>query len=644
MSDGQVNLYRAGDAEPVVYATEELARYLRMMDDVDVEIQGFGERRPWACAGIRLGLLSDFGIEQHSVAKLDDRIYVDVSALEGIVAGSNPRSVLLAAYRFLEEVGCRWVRPGKDGEYVPRRDLAQLAVQLDETPSYRYRGMCIEGAVSYENVEDSIDWAPKVGLNSYFLEFIVPYTFFDRWYRHLNNPYKEPEGLTVEKVVDFRQRLEREIKKRGLLYHAVGHGWTCEPFGIEGLGWDSEEYPVSNQVSPYLAEVDGRRAIYKGIPLNTQLCYSNADARQAVVDFALRTVQEKDNIDVLHVWLADGVNNHCECPDCRDTLPSDYYVQLLNEIDAAFTQHGIDVKIAFVVYVDLLWAPQRARFNNPDRFVLLFAPISRSYSEPYDLELSGVELPEYERNQLRFPSDIRENLAHLKAWQQTFHGDAFTYEYYFMWDHYFDPAYYEAAKVIHADVQKLARAGLNGIISDQTQRAFFPTGFGMYVLAKSLWDDRVSFTALAKAYFAAAFGPDGEACRKYMARLSKLFDPPYLRGDSVSGLQGEKKMRSISAARKLGTIPEQISAFEPVIERNLESDQACWNKSWGYLSYHATIATMLALAFKARAEGKPRQARDRWGEVADFVQRHEDAVQPALDVFEFVRTLDPLFR
>jgi hypothetical protein len=645
--------------EAITFAAHELAKYLLMMDDIQVEVRPAEQLASPAQGALYLGLVDDFGMEAHvDIPRFDDRVHARVTpGLQGIIAGTNARSVLLAVYRFLEAAGCRWVRPGPHGEVVPRCEVRALSIQFDETPSYRYRGMCIEGAVSYENMAESIDWLPKVGLNSYFSEFIVPYTFFDRWYRHLNNKYKEPEELTLEQVVAFRQRLEQELGKRGLLYHSVGHGWTCEPFGIPGLGWDPKRYDVDDEVRSYLAEVNGKRDIWRGIPLNTQLCLSNAEARKAVVDYAVRHVQQNESTDVLHVWLADSSNNHCECADCRDTLPADFYVRLLNEMDAAFTQAGIDTKIAFIAYLDLLWPPQHERFNNPDRFVLLFAPISRTYSKSYDLDTSQVNLAPYKRNKLSFPSDIAENLAYLERWQEIFRGDAFTYEYYFMWDHYFDPAYYETAKIIHQDVKKLKLVGLNGIVSDQTQRAYFPTGFGMYVLAKTLWDDQVAFDDLADAYFEAAFGPDGGLCRAYMAQLSQLFDPPYLRGDVIDGeevsdkgdshtwiLDGGHAALSRQASRKLAQIPGVVDAFQPIIERNLAATDRCWAKSWEYLTYHSEVARLLALAFKARAEGDRDSARAFWERASDYVQRSEDALQPVLDVFEFVHTLGHQFR
>jgi hypothetical protein len=643
------------DDEPVRFAAEELARYMARMDVQAHPAIRASSGGAASESGIRLGLFSDFDMDlpPGDDPLFDDRIYVEIEDLNGVIAGSNPRSVLMGVYRYLESAGCRFVRPGPEGEFLPAADLSRHVVELEDAPSYRHRGVCIEGAVSVENMLENIDWAPKAGLNSYMLEFMVPYTFFDRWYRHLGNPYKTPEPLTVGMVEEFKARMEREIVRRGLAYHTAGHGWTCEPLGIPGLSWDSGDYPVSDEVRPLLAAVNGVRDVYRGIPLNTNLCYSNPEARRRVVEYAVQYVQGHPYITALHIWLADDANNHCECPACRDTLPSDFYVKLLNEMDAAFTARGLGTKLVFIAYLDLLWPPEKQRFANPDRFLLLFAPISRSYSRSYDLETAGIAPPPYVRNQLRFPANIAQNLAYLREWQKLFAGDAFTYEYYFMWDCYFDPGYWEAAKVLNEDVKKLRAIGLNGIVSDQTQRSFFPTGFGMHVMARTLWDSRATVESLAADYFPAAFGADGESTRAYLAEMSRLFDPPYLRGDRsphpedadvhVWILQPDASDPNAEAAAKLARIPALIDGFLPVIERNLGDPDPCRARSWALLRLHADLARGLAQAFQHRAQGDAVAARAAWLATADHAQRNEDFLQPDLDVFEFVHTLGRKF-
>ena len=160
------------------------------------------------------------------------------------------------------------------------------------------------------------------------------------------------------------------------------------------------------------------------------------------------------------------------------------------------------------------------------------------------------EIPPYVRNRVAVPGEYRrEPRVFARRGKTLFDGDAFTYEYYFMWDCYFDPGYWEAAKVLNEDVKKLRQIGLNGIVSDQTQRSFFPTGFGMYVMARTLWDESVDVDGLAAEYFPAAFGADGEAARAYLAEMSRLFDPPYLRGNRTH--RGEDEHVWILAARRL---------------------------------------------------------------------------------------------
>lgn len=104
------------------YAAEELKKYLRMMmpegGEIDISLD------PEAKDGFRLGLLEDFGLPSEAEdTVLDDVLHVDTTEEGGILAGSNPRSVLFSVYRFLRENGCRWLYPGVDGDYVPMKDI-----------------------------------------------------------------------------------------------------------------------------------------------------------------------------------------------------------------------------------------------------------------------------------------------------------------------------------------------------------------------------------------------------------------------------------------------------------------------------------------------------------------------------------------
>ena len=56
------------------------------------------------------------------------------------------------------------------------------------------------------------------------------------------------------------------------------------------------------------------------------------------------------------------------------------------------------------------------------------------------------------------------------------------------------------------------------------------------------------------------------------------------------------------------------------------------------------FARDLARALQARAEGDVPTAQAHWEEAADYARRHEPAVQPALDVYEFIATMGRRFR
>lgn len=100
------NIYKITSNPVVDFAAEELKKYLRMMMPRCGEIPI--AYKPDATDGFRLGLMSDFGLDTGEAEdiELDDILHIDADAMGGIIAGDNPRSVLLAVYKYLTLNGC----------------------------------------------------------------------------------------------------------------------------------------------------------------------------------------------------------------------------------------------------------------------------------------------------------------------------------------------------------------------------------------------------------------------------------------------------------------------------------------------------------------------------------------------------------
>lgn len=568
-----------GSNPTVKYAYEELARLLKSMDSsLYIDLHVYNER-----IANKKGILW-LGMDGSVKSSEQDEICIDVKDGTGIITGSNPRSVLIAAYRFMTELGCRFLYPGADGEIVPVRKLteSQLCVYVKEKPSFNHRGVCVEGAFGYVHARNMVEWLPKVGMNALFIQLRVPGAFFRRVYGQDPNFANVP--LTDEDVPAIVSRIEEDLVLRDLHYHAMGHGWTCETFGMPTTDWEVYTGEVPEETKQYLAQVDGVRDLWKGKPLNTNLCYSNPVVRERLTDAVVDYCKEHPSVNYLHFWLADDKNNHCECEKCQEKIPSDYYVILLNEMDQKLTAAGIETKVVCLVYEDLLWAPESETIQNPDRFTLMFAPVSRTYTHSYaefDSSKTFEDTP-YVRNRLTMPSSVEELVAKLPKWREQFNGDSFDFDYHLMWDHFTDPGYWECARILHADVTNLDKLYLDGLISCQSLRVAFPTGLPMYAMAKGLWDKTSKFEDVSLEYFTASFGEDADLVEGYLSTLSKLFDPAYMRGDKVKDVAGQ--------TANYKKAKEVIQKF---------SDEHIFHKAdsspyWKNLAYHADLSLRYA--------------------------------------------------
>lgn len=604
-----------GNNNPTIqYATDELEKYLLLIcSDVDnINIQLY---------------VDEFDVDNKD---FDDVFAIKIIKNKGYIKGSNERSILLGVYKLLYELGCRWIRPSLDGEIIPKRDIDDINVVLFQKASYRHRGIVIEGGNSYKNVFDIIEWLPKLGYNSYFIQFQQAYTFFEKWYKHDGNPTIAAEDFDIETATKFTRQLENEIKKRGLIYHAVGHGWTSESIGIAGLGWNEDAVAIEAQQIELLAQIDGQREFWHNIPMNTNLCYSNPQVQEKMTDYILEYLKNHTNIDMLHVWLADEFNNHCECSECSKKIPTDFYIQILNKLDVKLTNENIDTKIVLLQYFELLWPPQTEHIKNQNRFLYMFAPISRIFSKSFkNMELKSIDIPKYERNKIVLPKKLEENVVFLKQWQKQLQSDCFDFDYHLGRAHYGDLGYYHISRIIYEDIQALHKLGLNGLLSCQEQRCFFPTGLPNYVMGLTLWNSDLAFEDIVQDYFSSAFGLNAESVKDYLQTLSTLSDIDYW--------HARKEWYMPELAENFHKIEKVVKDFEVVINENIEINKDAVKKSWEYLKYHMNYSILFSKSMAEKCKGNDEKANEFWTEFVNYIRQIELNVQPVLDVYRIVQ-------
>ena len=145
-------------------------------------------------------------------------------------------------------------------------------------------------------------------------------------------------------------------------------------------GWPEWEGAFPEASRHLMAEVKGKRDLWKNCPVNTELCYSQPEARERFMAAVLDYAREHPETDALHIWLSDAMNNTCECPDCSKLTPADWYLTLLNELAPRLREINPDLHVVFLCYFNTLWPPTQVRLD-PDNtnVIFMYAPITRCY-------------------------------------------------------------------------------------------------------------------------------------------------------------------------------------------------------------------------------------------------------------------------
>ena len=604
------------------FAAEELKKYLRMMmpEEKVVDIRC----DPKATDGFRLGLLQDFGLPCEAEDPLvDDIVHIETNECGGILAGSNPRSVLFAVYRYLKLNGCRFLCPGAENEHIPRQKVVPQSYH--KLADHRYRGHAIEGDPSLEQVLSYIDWHAKEEMNGFGCYGI--FNYMTRYYKHrYNNANRACEYMDNDMAeTQWRALFECEAKKRGLLLFGGGHDLVAKVLGarIEDAElYKSGKKALSPDVTPFLAMRNGERKLNMNSLFFTNLCMSNPEVRTRLAKQTVKRFTDNPLVDITGLSLGDGAKNHCECPECTKKRPSDWLVMILNEVDEEMTRLGLPNKVNFSFYVDTMFAPSVEKFNNPDRFTFTFCPITRSYTST----ISSLDnLPEpipFKYNAWEVPRSSEELYALLKQWQKIYPGSVTVYDYHYWHHQYRDPGLAAISRRIYEDVLSYKPTGMSGCMQDGSNKSYFPHGFHSHIYAEALMNRDLDYDQEQADYFAHLYGADWKIVRKYLEDITATFDPAFMNGERCDNTR-KGSMYCPEMAKKLADVKELTAAMRAVIAEHKQLPTRPQSNAWRVLLRHTEYCERLADIFAEKALGHDKCAWDMLQKFYDDFGRYD---------------------
>jgi hypothetical protein len=210
-----------------------------------------------------------------------------------------------------------------------------------------------------------------------------------------------------------------------------------------------------------------------------------------------------------------------------------------------------------------------------------------------------------------------------------------------MWSfHYYDQGYYGYLKLLAEDIRMLSDLNLDGFVSCQMQKTFYPHGLPHFANARLLWNPEYNFEEIAEYYFEGSFGGEWKEALEYMKVISDLFSPEYFY--KHKGRQNTDDEESILARKKLSEVNGIVNNFQPVIEKNLNNTNTSQKLSWELLSIHSGMVVKMAQALTARNEGRTDDEKIAWKELGEYFVEHEDITEEIFDVWSFKRIFPAL--
>jgi hypothetical protein len=182
-------------------------------------------------------------------------------------------------------------------------------------------------------------------------------------------------------------------------------------------------------------------------------------------------------------------------------------------------------------------------------------------------------------------------------------------------------------------------------MSDQTQRAAFPTALPNTIFGEFLFDTSIETEPFIDAYLEKNFGADWKSAKDYLDKSSTIFDPNALKQNTDITAQDtgvedvNSKKAGIFGNEAVGdviaTAPAIVDEFAPIVEKNLALEDPCHKESWRLLTYHGEYCKGLSKIYFALSRNDKETATKHFDDLIDYLSEVEMDIHPYFDLVLF---------
>ena len=191
-----------------------------------------------------------------------------------------------------------------------------------------------------------------------------------------------------------------------------------------------------------------------------------------------------------------------------------------------------------------------------------------------------------------------------------------------MWDINRDFSGETIARVLYQDIRSLKRLRLNGFVSCQLQRAFYPNGLAFYLMGRALFDGSLTYDDIRDEYYTSAYGENADFAAKLYSEIQRTVLFSYMREelDASSALPFFKEGYKI--------VEKALSEFPS------DTENETHNESLAVLKFVVGNVIRLVRVIMLQIEGADKKKIEEANkERKDFFNKNEERFQPYADGF-----------